>query len=492
MKKIGILVLSAIIGSAFTLFGFLFFSKNNSETINIKHQNEVESSAVAFNSNSSGMLPDFTMAAAKVMPSTVHIKSTQTIARAQQPQAFEYYFGDDFFDQFFGPQIQPRNKKPDVRVGTGSGVIIKENGYIVTNNHVIENADDVEVTLNDNRTFKAKVVGIDHSTDLALLKIEEDELPYVNFSNSDAVMVGEWVLAVGNPFNLNSTVTAGIVSAKARNINIVKDKYAIESFIQTDAAINPGNSGGALVNLSGELVGINTAIASPTGAYSGYGFAIPSNIVKKVIEDLEEFGTVQRGYIGAMIRSVDASIVDDKKLSTSEGVFIDSLFEDGAASKAGIKTGDVIVEANGNKVKSSPELQEVIGSHKPGDVIDIKVNRSGEEKNFKVTLEASSSVKNVAKNNEMLKDLGVELKDIEAKKLQAMNLKHGVEISKIFAGKINKYTDIKPGFIVTKIDNIPVNSSEEFLDILRKKSGGVLLEGIYPNSRRLYYYAFGL
>jgi serine protease Do len=331
----------ALLVSLLTIGAFLYLS-GKKENLKIQYVDKTPAVEAKYNDLGEARVAslDFTQTAAKVMDGVVHIKSTMTNLVGQQggpsiPEEFR-----DFFQRFFG-QI-PEQTEPVPQVGTGSGVIINENGYIVTNNHVVANASDIEVTLHDNRVFKAKVVGTDPTTDLALIRIKAEGLPTLPLANSNQVKVGEWVLAVGNPFNLNSTVTAGIISATGRNINILRDQYAIESFLQTDAAINPGNSGGALVNLDGGLVGINTAIASPTGAYSGYGFAVPSNIVNKVVEDLMKYGTVQRGYLGVGIRSVTAQLAEQENLDVVQGVYVDSLLVNSAAKAAGIKAGDVI------------------------------------------------------------------------------------------------------------------------------------------------------
>lgn len=345
-------------------------------------------------------------------------------------------------------------------------MIINADGYIVTNNHVIENADDIEVTLNDNRVFKARVVGTDPSTDLALLQIKEKDLPVIPFTSSDDVEVGEWVLAVGNPFNLNSTVTAGIVSAKARNINILQDRSAIESFIQTDAAINPGNSGGALVNLSGGLVGINTAIASPTGAYAGYGFAVPSNIVNKVVEDLE----------------------------VTQGVYVDSITANSAAGEAGIKVGDVILSVDGTEVNSSGELLEIIGRHRPGDRVELKVNRSGKEMGFEVTLRNREGEARIVERGEedILNVLGIELEEIDKKTARKLGIDGGVKITGLRGGKLSQQTNVREGFIITRVNGKPVSTVEEFVELVEGRKGGVMVEGVYEDYPGTYYYAFGL
>jgi Do/DeqQ family serine protease len=444
------------------------------------------------------MVPlDFRGAAKNVMPSVVHIASMQTFTN--NPSGGNYQDVPpqfrDFFDQFFeqAPQGQ-RGGDPHARMGSGSGVIINADGYIVTNNHVIKGADEIEVTLNDNRTFDATVIGTDPTTDLALIKIEGNELPYLALANSDQVEVGEWVLAVGNPFNLNSTVTAGIVSAKARNIRILKDKSAIESFIQTDAAINPGNSGGALVDLSGNLIGINTAIASPTGSYSGYGFAVPVNIVDKVINDLMEFGTVQRGFLGIMIRSLDGNLAKENDLDITEGVFVDKVMDESAADEAGLEPGDVVIKIDGAKVKSSPELQELVGRKRPGDNVDVVVLRDGEEKSFLVTLFNKDGNEDIVKKESKKLDelLGANFEDVDKKVSKRLGISGGVKITALRTGKLKRQTDISEGFIITKVNGNQVTDVKSLEDELAKVEGGVMLEGYYESTGSKHYYAFGM
>lgn len=483
------------------------------KTIKIEHINGAPAKGALYTlGENNEIVPlDFTDVSVKIMDAVVHIKSTQTdnyAARQPQqyrqlPDPFRDFFRDDFFDQFFGRPDQERRfrydspetpQQPQVRVATGSGVIINEEGYIVTNNHVIANADDVEVTLHDNRTYKATVVGTDPSTDLALIQIKEKGLPTLPLVNSDDVKVGEWVLAVGNPFNLNSTVTAGIVSAKSRNINILRDQYAIESFIQTDAAINPGNSGGALVNLQGGLIGINTAIASPTGAYAGYGFAVPSNIVNKVVEDLLKYGVVQRGYLGVTIRGVDGNLAKDKDLDVTKGVYVDSVAEKSAAMAAGIESGDVILEMDGSAVNTAPELQEMIARHRPGDEVKLRIDRHGKEMDIKVELKnRDGEAKFLAKNRkEIFNILGAEFEDIDKDLAKKLDIAGGVKVKKLYAGKLMKHTEMREGFIITKVGGQVINNTDELAKALENKKGGVLLEGVYEDLPGTYYYAFGL
>ena len=497
----------ALLVSGTTIGVFLW--KNENQTIKIEHVNNTPASKAIYTLDENGeTIPlDFTRSAQTVMDAVVHIKSTQTFRNNNRPQAYQGQPMPDLFRDFFGDGGQSpffrfenkapnRNRKsnPQVKMGTGSGVIFNDQGYIVTNNHVVADADDLEVTLHDNRTFKATIIGTDPSTDLAVIQIKGDGLPTLPMVNSDKVKVGEWVLAVGNPMGLNSTVTAGIVSAKARSINILKEQFAVESFIQTDAAINPGNSGGALVNMDGGLVGINTAIASPTGSYSGYGFAVPSNIVSKVVEDLLKYGRVQRGVLGIMIRSLDGNLAKEKDLEINSGVYVDSLFESSAAEVAGIKKGDVIINIDNKKIKTSPELQEVVARHRPGDEIKITVNRDGKEMGFKVTLMDKDGGKTIAEkeHKETLSILGAEFETLDKKVARKLDIAGGVKVEKLYAGKLRKYTDMREGFIITKVDGQKIKDLDDLADVLKKKKGGVMLEGVYEDIPGEYYYAFGM
>lgn len=324
----------------------------------------------------------FGEAAETTLQEVVHVRS-KIIAKVPRDPFFDY-FGDGFWDPGYRSQQQPRQQ---IQEASGSGVIISKDGYIVTNNHVVDQAAEVVVSLYNGRGYEAKIIGTDPSTDLAVLKIDEKNLPVAGIANSDEVEVGDWVLAVGNPFNLASTVTAGIVSAKARNINILNDNSAIESFIQTDAAVNPGNSGGALVNLKGELIGINTAIATPTGTFAGYAFAVPSNIVKKVMGDLIRYGEVQRGYLGVVIRDLDWQLAQQLGMDLSQGVVVANLVKGGPADRAGVRVKDVILEINGSPIQSTSRLMEIVASHKPGDKLDVVIQRGKEKKNVSIPLQ---------------------------------------------------------------------------------------------------------
>ena len=493
--------LIALIVSVLSFTAFSYFNKN-ANTIQIQHIDSSPSKGAVYTIDENGeVVPlDFTATAENVIDGVVHIKSTQISSNSFRnqtaPNPFREFFGDEF-EQFFGPQFKfesPNDRQSPIRVGTGSGVVISDEGYIVTNNHVIADADDIEVTLHDNRTFKATVIGTDPSTDLALLRIKADDLVVLPFVNSDEVKVGEWVMAVGNPFSLTSTVTAGIVSAKGRNINILKEQYAVENFIQTDAAINPGNSGGALVNLNGGLIGINTAIASPTGSYSGYGFAVPANIVSKVVEDLIQYGMVQRGVLGIMIRTVDGNFAKEKNLDLTQGIYVDSLMANSAAGKAGVKSGDIITKVNGKIVNTSPELQGVIARYRPGEEVTLTVNRKGKIKTFDVILNnRNGNTKLAAKDTrDIIKILGAELEDVDKKLAKKLGIDGGIKVKKLYAGKLRKSTQMREGFIITKVDGQKVSSVDEMVEILDNKKGGVMLEGVYEDLPGEYYYAFGL
>jgi len=450
---------------------------------------------------------DFTAAAEVATPGVVHIKTKVTQKpvsqrRNQRNPLLEFFGADPFQDLFGDPYGGGGNQDRSYRGGgSGSGVIISNDGYIVSNNHVVSAGDEIEVVLSNNQTYDAKVIGTDPSTDIALIKIQESNLPFLRFANSDEVKVGEWVLAVGNPFNLASTVTAGIVSAKARNINILKDRTAIESFIQTDAAVNPGNSGGALVNLSGDLIGINTAIATPTGTFAGYSFAVPSNLVNKVVYDLKEFGVVQRAYIGVNIRDV-ASLGEEAKkennITFSEGIYVDDVLGKSGAEDAGIKLGDVIIQVNNKPVDSAPQLQEAIASYRPGDKVGITYIRDGKEHFTEVELKnANQNTEEVTKaslGKKYVPTLGAELSVISETAKKQLDIEGGVQVTRIENGLLSKTTDITEDFIITSIDRKSVYEIEDVETILNSLRGrGVMIEGIYPSDpNKIVYYAIGI
>ena len=378
-----ILVFTCVVLSALTSYGVLSLDYN--DNVSTIGSTETVTTApvqtVAYNNATAPT--SFTRAASISTPTVVHVKTKYT----QESNSAEEFYGDEMYQWFFGDQqMAPRQS-----AGSGSGVIVSSDGYIVTNNHVIDNASEIEISLSNNKSFTTTLVGRDRDTDLALLKIEADGLPFIEFGNSDEALIGEWVLAVGNPFDLSSTVTAGIVSAKGRNINILENvegrtNTAIESFIQTDAAVNPGNSGGALVNTDGKLIGINTAIATPTGTFAGYSFAVPSNLVEKVVVDLKEYGAVQRGFIGVNIANVDNILAEELGLFETNGVYLQGVIEDGAADEAGLVKGDVIIAIDGEKMTSTSTLQEKIGGYRPGNIIEVSYIHQGNTYSTKLSL----------------------------------------------------------------------------------------------------------
>lgn len=422
---------------------------------------------------------DFTFAAEQTVHAVVHVKTKTTVSSGYANPIYEFFYGET--------QRQPR----EVR-GYGSGVIISNDGYIITNNHVIDRADAVEVILNDRRVFEADIVGRDPGTDIALLKIREKEsdLPWIKYGNSDDLKLGEWVLAVGNPFNLTSTVTAGIVSAKGRSLNLLEGDYRIESFIQTDAALNMGNSGGALVNTRAELVGITTAIISPSGAYAGNSFAVPVTIVKKVVDDLKEFGAVQRAIIGVNIGDVTAEIAKEYKLPSMKGIFISGLVAGGAAEEAGIKPNDVIVKINSREVASSGQLQEEIGRYRPGDKVNVTVVRDGKERVVPVTLrnlqggtgvvEASAAENNVA--------FGATLEPLSQQERRSMRIESGLRVREIAEGRLSEL-GVRKGYIITSINGKKVNSAD---DVRNASSGEKTLTSIegYQSNGTFFSFTF--
>jgi serine protease Do len=452
-----------------------FFDDPN--VITIKEEQPIKYAAIA--PDSEVTLPDLTFAAEKSIHTVVHI-ATQSI------RGGGWSTGNPFIDELFGMRRQ--QQQPQLAQGFGSGVILSEDGYIVTNNHVIDGAQNIKVILNDKREFDAQLVGTDPSTDIAVLKIEAEDLSFITFGNSDNLRIGEWVLAVGNPFNLTSTVTAGIVSAMGRNLRINQDQMAIESFIQTDAAVNPGNSGGALVNQQGNLIGINTAIASRTGSFTGYSFAVPVSIVKKVVTDLKEFGEVQRALIGVTINDVNAEIAEELELENVEGVYVGGVPEDGAAYEAGIKADDVIISAGGDKVKTSAELQEKISQYRPGDDIKIVVIRDKEKKQFMVTLRNRHGDTQIVRDN--ITVMGAEFELVGNKERQNLEIRNGIKITNLSKGKL-KEAGLKEGFIITYVNKKPIFEVNDFKREIGNARGGILVEGVYPNGE-LAYYVFGV
>jgi serine protease Do len=500
------LALIAVLSSGVTLgaYNFLGFNSNRDVILNEASTPGITSRLASLGGNAAP--GDFSYAAEAATPMVVHIRTTmtRTVRQQQVPDIFRDFFGDDFGG------MQPRQRRQQGQA-SGSGVIISKDGYIVTNNHVVQDADEVEVLMTDKRSFKAKVIGTDPLTDLAVIKVEANNLPAITLGDSDALKLGEWVLAVGYPLDLESTVTAGIVSAKARKIGILEQDFQrrqqgqnpdagkqvdtpLESFIQTDAAINPGNSGGALVNLRGELVGVNSAIASATGYYSGYGFAVPVSLVKKVTADLLKYGNVQRGYMGVIPRELNSQLAKEKNAKVGRGIYLEEVVDNGAAKAAGLQKGDVIVKMEGQPVDSDAQMREIIGRRRPGDVINLTVNRDGSERDFKVELRNRNGGRDVIKKEvaptASLGTLGAELEDLSSRDAQQLGVSGGVRVKSIRDGKLAE-TDIEEGFIIVKANGKNVKSVKDLQAIMSgtKEGEGLMLIGMYPGSSRMYYYA---
>lgn len=493
--SIYVVVILVSIGATYGMYSFMDYKKGYSSADFYNYGNEFDQKGVQLASLTADGYPDFTKAAESSLNAVVHIKST---VKSQAPQGqgrqrmvdpFEYFFGfgDKGGQDFGSPQAQPS-------VGFGSGVIISKDGYIITNNHVIDKATEIEVTLNDNSKYTAKLVGTDPQTDIALLKIEGKEFPYIPFGNSDSLKVGEWVLAVGNPFNLTSTVTAGIVSAKGRG-GMGSGGNNIQSFIQTDAAINRGNSGGALVNTNGELIGINTMIYSQTGDFAGYGFAVPISIAGKVVADIKEYGAVQRAVLGVMIQDLsvakEANPEKTKGLNINEGVYVGGFAEMSPAKQAGVEEGDVITAINGVKVRNVSELQDQVNRFRPGDKVKVDVKRGSNNSTYDITLKNSSGSTSVVKKGDGIASVGAAFKDLTAEKKKELGISYGVEFAGVDnAGKFHK-VGIPKGFIIQKINNQPVSSASEVESIVSSTANSqdkaLFISGITPTGARKYY-----
>ncbi|HWZ05123.1 MAG TPA: Do family serine endopeptidase [Mucilaginibacter sp.] len=508
MKKFGLTLLTAFAGGAIALGGYKIVENKYVHSMSFEDQQKVyyatsnHLTPAASNLSSAGQV-DFTEAAAAVTPGVVYIRTTYSNRQSNEQQSeLQQMFGNMFGQR--APQMAPE-------MASGSGVIISPDGYIVTNNHVVDKAEKIEVVTNDHQDFKAKVIGTDPNTDLALIKIEGHNLPIVKLGNSDNVKVGEWVLAVGNPFKLTSTVTAGIVSAKGRNIGIIgqednqqqespfgrtqyqqtpKLNQAIESFIQTDAAINPGNSGGALVNTNGELIGINSAIASHTGSYEGYGFAIPINLAKKVLDDIQKYGAVKRGYVGISFRELDEDAAADLHTDKTAGLYVNTVVAGGGAEQAGIKEGDIITKVDGNKVYESSDLQERVGRLEPGDKIHLTVLRGAEEKNFTVTLKANNPAPEkvaVTKSaEELFNRIGASFVPLNAEMKAKFHVNAGVVVTQVRDGGLFDYTEVPVGSVITQINKQPIASIDDMDRALSSLQHGVLtISGYYPDGSKL-------
>ena len=425
--------------------------------------------------------PDFTYAAESAVDAVVYVKVVSTQTQQQAPSSiFDFFFG---FPEGGAPQQRER-------VGSGSGVIIREDGYIVTNNHVIDGATRIEVTLNNNQTYPATLVGTDPATDVALLKIEASGLPIIPFGDSDKLRLGEWVIAIGSPYDLRSTITAGIVSAKGRSMPNYTGEFKIESFIQTDAAVNPGNSGGALVDKAGNLVGINTAIISQTGSYAGYSFAVPSNIVKKIAYDLMDFGSVKRAVLGISMKPIDDKIADDLKLSSRNGVYISEVSKSGAADKAGVKAGDVLIAIDSTKITTPASVQEAVSRFSPGDNAVLTVIRDGKELTLDVTFKGTSQENGTLSDDGSVAFYGSSIKAADEETLAKYGIKSGVQIVELGPGKLMEAGAVE-GFIIQYVNDHPVKTPQEVIDIVKKSKRTVFIEGITPLGRTGYF-GFGV
>ena len=481
-------ILTAAFVSAAVSVWVVRYTSDNQQDVEYKSFAELENNSTVHLSKFNGYqvaVPqglDLTKAAAKSLEGVVLISNFQQVSSRSKR--------DPFLEQFFGGSQHPNGGDATLQlVGIGSGVIISPDGYISTNNHVIEGASKLEVTLDNNRKYTATLVGKDPTTDLALLKIEEKSLKFISFGSSDDTKVGEWVLAVGHPYNLGATVTAGIVSAKARSIGILRqNNLAIESFIQTDAAVNPGNSGGALVNIKGELIGINSAIASPTGSFAGYSFAVPSAIVKKVMDDLKEFGTVQRALLGVSIQDVSADMVKAKNLDVERGVYISATNTTGAAAEAGLQIGDVVIMVDGRSVDNASQLQEYLGRFRPGDKVNITFKRGKEIKTITVTLKNKVGSTDIVKKSDqaIVSSFGADLQPLSKSELASLGIRNGVRVVRVGNGKF-AHSGMSDGFIITRIAKTGVTSPRDISSILSGYSGGILIEGTYPDGTEAYY-----
>lgn len=423
--------------------------------------------------------PDFTYAAESAVDAVVYVKVTVKDNPRQTPNSI--------FDFFFGYEGAPQSRE---RVGSGSGVIIRNDGYIVTNNHVIEGASKIEVTLSNNKTYDAVLVGTDKATDVALIKIEAAGLPVIPFGDSDKLRLGEWVLAIGSPYDLRSTITAGIVSAKGRSMPNYTGEFKIESFIQTDAAVNPGNSGGALVDKSGKLVGVNTAIISQTGSYAGYSFAVPSNIVKKIVDDLIDFGSVRRALLGITMREIDQKTADELKLSSLNGVYIDEVLKGSAAEKAGVQSGDVLVGIDSVSLTNASSVQETVNRFHPGDKAELHLIRDGKAKTVTVTFQGTAQDNGAVDESGAVAFYGARMIEAPQETLQKLGIKSGVQIVSVGPGKLSD-AGVPEGFVIRYVNDTPVSKPQDVMNVIKKSKRAVYLEGIGPDGKPSYF-GFGI
>ena len=479
-------LLFSVLGGITAITGYEYFN-DDKQTISVNYDDNIKFANYVLDT-ADIIIPEglnFIYTSKKTTPAVVHIRTMYEGRTSSMRNPFE-----DMFRDFFGERYDNRERQAPQRRGSGSGVIMTKDGYIITNNHVVENASEVEVLLNDNRTYKAEIEGTDPTTDIAVLKIDAKNLSTIEFGNSDDVEIGEWVLAVGSPFEFRSTVTAGIVSAKARNIGILRDRnnLQIEAFIQHQAPVNPCNSGGALVNLRGKLVGINSAIATPTGTFAGYSFAIPSNLVKKVYEDLSQFGVVQRALLGITILDVNAEIAKEKDLPVLTGVIIDRVNDGGAADDAGLESGDVIIKINGVEIKNVSNLQEQVAINRPGDKVFVTYIRDGKTKTTNATLKNTLGTTEVVASSNSFSIDGADFADVPKDLKEKLEIDGGAQVVEIDKGKW-KSSGITKGFIVTSINKREISDVEDLSTLLSQlpKDDGVLVEGIYPNGVKAYY-----
>ena len=474
-RYLGLFVV-AVLGAFVAIVVYARLFNGEASVVEVPSENKVQ--YVNLPGVTSGSALDFTGAVEQSIDAVVHVKTKE----------FREYHGNSFYEFFFGDQ--PNGEAPPI-LGFGSGVIISNKGYIVTNNHVISGSDEVVVVLNNKQEYNATLVGTDPNTDLALLKVEAEGLSSMKFGDSNALRLGEWVLAIGNPYNLTSTVTAGIVSAKARNLPFLRtQEFSIESFIQTDAAVNPGNSGGALINTRGELVGINAVIASRTGAFVGYSFAIPVSIVEKVVKDLIEYGAVQRAILGVNIGDVTAELAQQKGLEEIEGVYVLGVRAEGAAKQAGIKAEDIIISIDDTRVNSSAELQELVSKYRPGQEVIVIVKRDRKLKQFDVVLRNLDGSTEIVKKTDLIDVLGASFELLSEREKQSLGIQSGIRVKSVKEGKFRKI-GIKEGFILTMVNKKPVSSVNDITSILKESEGGVIIEGIDQKGSRAYY-AFGM
>lgn len=495
VKNIMAIIVVAIISSLVTLLGYNVVSnKNNKSVSNGLSSTERSEYSDSFNQDESHVrlaslttsegYPDFTEAAAKSVDGVVHVKVKSISQQQQYTSPLDFFFG-------FGE----RNMQPREQIGFGSGVIISKDGYIITNNHVVKDGTEVSVTLNDHREFTAKIVGADPQTDIALLKIDGDDFHYLTFGSSDALQVGEWVLAVGNPFNLTSTVTAGIVSAKNRGNIVGGGDLGIQSFIQVDAAVNRGNSGGALVNARGELVGINTAIYSQSGDFNGLAFAVPISIAGKIAADLKQYGAVQRAVLGIIVPNIEMLKRQDsekaKELSQISGVLIDDFADRSAAKSAGLEKGDIIKSINDVKIRNFAGLQDQLSRYRPGDKVKVTVERKGKESSYNVELKNDAGNTEIQKNANAMDFLGATFTELPNNKKQQYGISSGVEVASVTSNGLFRKEGINKGFIIMRVNNSPVNSEKDISSIVSAVTSSsqdkvILVAGFYPNGRTQY------